>query len=98
MRLDFNVLWVDDQPDRIASQITAIKKQMKEEGFHFSPTLCKSVEDVRKEISDDVFTDEIDLILVDWDLGNDVKGQDVIVEIRTEIQYKDVVLFCANCP
>ncbi len=63
MRLDFNVLWVDDQPDRVRSQITAIKKKMVEEGFEFTPQLCKSISEVRDAISDNVFTDEIDLIL-----------------------------------
>jgi hypothetical protein len=96
VRLDFNVLWVDDQPDRIASQITAITKIMLEEGFQFSPTLCQSVDEVRAAISTNVFTDEVDLILVDWDLGNGVEGQDAIAEIRENVQYKDVVFYSAQ--
>jgi hypothetical protein len=43
-----------------------------------------------------VFTDEVDLILVDWDLGNNIRGQDVIVEIRSSILYKDVVFYSAQ--
>jgi hypothetical protein len=96
LRLDFNVLWVDDQPDRVASQITAITKRMQEEGFQFSPSLCQSMDEVRKAIADDVFTDEVDLILVDWDLGNGVVGQDAISEIRSAVTYKDVVFYSAQ--
>jgi hypothetical protein len=96
LRLDFNVLWVDDQPDRVASQITAITKRMQEEGFQFSPILCQSMDEVRKAIGDDVFTDEVDLILVDWDLGNGVVGQDAIAEIRSTVPYKDVVFYSAQ--
>ena len=96
MRLDFNVLWVDDQPDRVRSQITAITTRMQEEGFRFAPTLCKSVDEVKKEIADDVFTDEVDLILVDWDLGNGIEGQDAIAEIRSMVPYKDVVFYSAQ--
>jgi hypothetical protein len=96
LRLDFNVLWVDDQPDRVGSQITAITKRMQEEGFHFVPTLCQSVEEVKKAIAPDVFTDEVDLILVDWDLGNGVVGQDAIAEIRSAVPYKDVVFYSAQ--
>ena len=55
MRLDFNVLWVDDQPDRVGAQITAITKLMQEEGFHFVPTLCQSIDEVKKAIAADVF-------------------------------------------
>lgn len=96
MRLDFNVLWVDDQPDRIQAQITRIAHHMKEQGFNFNPTLCKSMEQVEERLAADVFVDEVDLILVDWDLGEDVKGQDVIATIREKIQYKDVVFYSAQ--
>lgn len=93
MRLDFNVLWVDDQPKQLQAQIAAISRQMSEHGFKFNPTVRHSLEEVRTLISDDIFTDEVDLILVDWDLGGGLKGQDVISAIRENIQYKEVVFY-----
>ena len=75
MRLDFNVLWVDDQPNAVSAQITRIKAQMESEGFSFRPTQCKSLTEVEALIAEDVFQDEVDLILVDWDLGGGVHGQ-----------------------
>ena len=93
MRLDFNVLWVDDQPDRVRAQIDAIARHMAAEGFQFNPKLCRSVHEVQAAISENVFTDEVDLILVDWVFGGGVTGQDVIAEIRTAIRYKDVVFY-----
>ena len=96
MRLDFNVLWVDDQPDSVQAQIKAIMKQMEDEGFNFQPKQLKSVGEVKQLIAEDVFTDEVDLILVDWDLGGEVKGQNVIAEIRDSIRYKDVVFYSAQ--
>lgn len=96
MRLDFNVLWVDDQPEAVGSQITAIRKRMEAEGFQFNPTVCRSAEEVRAAISTSVFTDEVDLILVDWDLGTGARGQDVIADIRSSAQFKDVVLYSAQ--
>ena len=98
MRLNFNVLWVDDQPDRIAAQVTRIAKAMEEEGFRFSPTHCRSMDEVKPRITDNVFNDEIDLILVDWDLGAGTFGQDAIAEIREVIRYKDVVFYSAQNP
>ena len=98
MRLDFNVLWVDDQPERVAAQVIRIEKQMEGEGFRFNSTLCKSFDEVQNLVRDDVFTDEIDLVLVDWDLGNDVQGQDVIASIRETVRYKDVVFYSARTP
>lgn len=93
MRLDFNVLWVDDQPARVASQIKKITLQMAEEGFDFKPRQCTTMVQVQEAISEHVFTDEIDLILVDWDLGNNVHGEDAIDRIREIVQYKDVVFY-----
>lgn len=98
MRLDFNVLWVDDQPNAVISQIARIKMLMAEEGFSFNPTLCQSLDEVEALIAGDVFQDEVDLILVDWDLGGGVHGQDVIERIRQVAQYKDVVFYSAQTP
>lgn len=93
MRLDFNVLWVDDQPDSVAAQITSIRLKMASEGFEFKPRQCTTIAQMEKAISEDVFTDEIDLILVDWDLGNNEHGEDAIERIRQIVQYKDVVFY-----
>ncbi len=98
MRLDFNVLWVDDQPDRVDAQIRRISRQMEDQGFQFNSTLCESMAGVRKRIAEDVFTDEVDLILVDWDLGGGVQGQDAIAAIRESVPYKDVVFYSAQSP
>lgn len=93
MRLDFNVLWVDDQPGSVANQIKSIASQMAAEGFEFKPRQCTTLEQVEAAISEDVFTDEVDLILVDWDLGNGAHGEDAIERIRETVQYKDVVFY-----
>lgn len=95
MRLDFNVLWVEDQPDHVEPQITPIKRQMKDEGFEFNPILCRSIDEVRSKIADDVFKDEVDLLLVDYDLGAEIHGQDVIAEMRGVVPYKDVIFYSA---
>lgn len=95
MRLDFNVLWVEDQPAGVAAQQRAIGRIMAEEGFEIKPTMCTGLEEVQGRLSDDIFTDEVDLILVDWDLGKGVEGQTVISGIRERIPYKDVVFYSA---
>lgn len=97
MRLDFNTLWVEDQPGAVKDQSQAIADGMTEHGFEFRPKMCRSLDEVKALISDDVFYDEVDLILVDWDLGGGVQGQEAIATIRDEgIQYKDVVFYSAG--
>ena len=98
MRLDFNVLWVDDQPDRVEAQITSIARKMEAEGFRFSAKSCTSVDEARRLVSDNVFTDEVDLVLVDWDLGGGEYGEEAIGAIREHVRYKDVVFYSAMKP
>jgi enamine deaminase RidA (YjgF/YER057c/UK114 family) len=93
VRLDFNVLWVDDQPASVIHQIKSIALQMANEGFEFKPRQCTTLAQMEEVISEDVFTDEVDLILVDWDLGNNEHGEDAIERIRQIVQYKDVVFY-----
>ncbi|MCY4641515.1 MAG: hypothetical protein OXC41_02280 [Gammaproteobacteria bacterium] len=96
MRLNFNVLWVEDQPDRVQAQAYAIKRHVAELAFEFVPKFCESIAKLKEEISDDLFTDEIDLVLVDYDLGSGELGQNAIVEIREVLQFKDVVFYSAH--
>lgn len=96
MRLDFNVLWVDDQPTSVTNQIKSIALQMAAEGFEFKPRQCSTIDEVQQVVTDNVFTDEVDLILVDWDLGNNMHGEDAIERIRQIVQYKDVVFYSGH--
>ena len=96
MRLDFNALWVEDQPNAVNAQIERIKTQMENEGFNFNPTMCTTMTEVESLITGDVFMDEIDLILVDWDLGSGVHGQDIIERIREVVQYKDIIFYSSH--
>jgi len=98
VRLDFNVLWVDDQPASVANQIKSIASRMSAEGFEFKSRQCTTLQQVEAAVSEDVFTDEVDLILVDWDLGNGAHGEDAIERIRDKVQYRDVVFYSGLTP
>lgn len=96
MRLDFNVLWVDDQPDNMKGSVGTLQRAMADEGFDLKHTFCSTMADVTAMIADDLFRDEIDLILVDWNLGAGLSGEDVIAKIRETVPYKDVIFYSAN--
>lgn len=97
MRLDFNVLWVDDQPENIRGSVQTLQRGMADEGFELKHFFCASMVEVQERLADDVFRDEIDLILVDWDLGKDrPSGEKVISEVRERIPYKDVIFYSAH--
>ncbi len=96
MRLDFNVLLVDDQPANMKGSVQSLSRAMAEEGFDLSCYFCSTMEDVKAKIADSIFRDEIDLILVDWNLGGGLKGENVIARIRETVPYKDIIFYSAN--
>lgn len=96
MRLDFNVLWVDDQPANMTGSVRSLMRGMAAEGFQLNSEFCSTMENVKERISDTIFRDEIDLILVDWNLGGGLKGEDVIAQIRETVPYKDIIFYSAN--
>jgi hypothetical protein len=69
---------------------------MQQDGFHFKPILCRSIDEVQRVISTDIFTDDVDLVLVDWDLGSNLHGEDAIEAIRDQVRYKDIVFYSAQ--
>lgn len=95
MRLDFNTLWVEDQPNAVRAQSEAIARRLADLGFEFCPRIFRTLGEVREFVSEDVFVDEVDLVLVDWDLGNGPSGEKAISEIRAQVQYKDVIFYSA---
>jgi len=93
MRLDFNVLWVDDQPRELDPTFIPLRQRMREQGFEFRPTVKSSMEEVKALVADEVFRDEIDLIVVDHQLGGDLRGEDIIFEVRFSVPHKDIIFY-----
>jgi hypothetical protein len=96
MRLDFNVLWVEDQPKNVQPQVETIQKSMAVQGFNLSETPCRNIASIRALLAQDVFTDEVDLVLVDWDLGSGEFGEQAIDAVRGSIQFKDIIFYSAR--
>jgi len=96
MRLDFNVLWVEDQTDRVRAQIRSLERKIRKHGFRFCVQFALTVEEAVGLIGDDVYRDHIDLILMDYDFGDHTNGADGLVQIRRVLPYRDIVFYSAN--
>lgn len=96
MRLDFNVLWVEDQPANVADQQERISHQIRKEGFRLQVQFAGSVDEAKAYLADDVYGDHIDLILMDYDLGAGKNGADGLSEVRDVFPYKDLIFYSAN--
>lgn len=98
MRLDFNMLWVEDQPDRVEAQRKRIEMLMRKQGFKLQAKVATSIEEAKAFIGDDVFGDHIDLVLMDFDFGGGPDGEYGLGVVRDAFPYKDIVFYSAKVP
>lgn len=96
MRLDFNVLWVEDQQKAVMAQKDRIATQVRREGFRLQVVFAASVEEAANYLSDDIYGDHIDLVLMDFDLGAGGRGDQGLQEVRNRFAYKDVVFYSSG--
>jgi CheY-like chemotaxis protein len=96
MRLNFNVLWVEDQIKYVESIKERISLLLDKEGFNLQVLFADSVENAKINLSDDIYGDHIDLILMDYDLGSAIKGDTGLEEVRRIFPYKDIVFYSSQ--
>ncbi|MBF0445735.1 MAG: hypothetical protein HQL68_09095 [Magnetococcales bacterium] len=94
MRLDFNILWVEDHPDRIEEDFIALKCELNAQGFNAVKTVLPSVDSVKSLMSKNPSEDAFDLILVDFDLGDSGgNGGDAAKAIRDQFSHREMVFY-----
>lgn len=96
MRLEFNVLWVEDQPERVQAQRERIERVIRKEGFKLDVVFAPSVNEAQNYLSNDIYGDHIDLVVMDFNLEGDKTGAEGLVEVREAFPYKDIVFYSAN--
>lgn len=96
MRLDFNLLWVENQQDLVQSQREKLERNVRAHGFRLQVKYVDTVEAAVECLADDVYSDHIDLILMDYDLGPGKKGDEGLIEVRARIPYRDVVFYSSQ--
>ena len=96
MRLDFRILWIDDQPRHVKSFREGIQRQLAELGFELQVTAVNELGAIDEAIGEHVHEDGVDLVLIDYDLGAGNGGQQIIANIRAQLPYKDLIFYSAN--
>lgn len=96
MRLDFNVLWVEDQPNSVEAYATKIDRSLRKEGFKLQTQFAMSVDKAKEYLSSEIYGDHIDLVLMDYDLGVAPMGDEGLLAVREVFTYKDIVFYSAD--
>lgn len=96
MRLDFNILWVEDQPNEVKAQRDRIDFLLRKQGFRVNAEFARSVDEAENFLGDDIYRDHIDLILMDLDLGDGPNGSAGIEMVRDAFPFKDIIFYSAS--
>lgn len=96
MRLDFNVLWVENLQKNVQAQKERIEFLLRKDGFRLQVEFASSVDEAKKYLGDEIFGDHIDLILMDYDLGAGAKGDEGLAVVRDIFSYKDIIFYSAQ--
>lgn len=95
----FNVLWIDDQPEKCKKDQIGLKKSIETQGL--IPNI-KLINKVRKDqllqeghpSYKELTSREYDLLIIDYKLSSDLLGDEVISEVRTKYNiYTDIIFY-----
>ncbi len=96
MNLEYKILWFDDQPEEVASYADGIKDRMSRKGFKVDVKWVDRTKDLNKLLSDLRRRSDIDMILMDWNMG---EGQDdgavLAKRVRRHV-YTDILFYSSE--
>lgn len=94
MRLDFTILWIDDQQQHIRSFEEGLRNALDNLGFKLTVIPVDGLDAIDATVSEHVHDDAIDLVLVDYDLnGKGTGGEEALLQVRKKLPFKDVIFY-----
>jgi len=94
LTIEYQIVWVDDSPDWVASVIGEIRDYVNDHGF---------APNIKTHTNSEGFLDrcssvDVDLIIVDFNLSEATDGSRLISELRTTGVFKAVVFYSQDGP
>lgn len=96
MRPNFNILWVDDQDT--SDDENSLSLKLADEGFRLKVKQARNLEELDELIDGNLYGDNIDLIIIDYDLGGSDLGIDGAQKVRDKWPYKELIFYSAQQP
>jgi DNA-binding NarL/FixJ family response regulator len=99
VRLEFNVLWFENQPDEVKPQIRALEEQLVEHGFKLVLNLQESAINLDALADEQERFHDYDLVVVDFDLGDPrLQGDVVAKRVRARFGFTDIIFYSGSKP
>lgn len=99
MKIDYEILWFEDQPDKLEHDLEAIRSYLWESGFTMKVEMRETLTSAEvDEIVDKISKyNKYDMIIFDYDLGNSPKGSEIARRLRAEV-YTDMIFYSGKEP
>ena len=99
MKLEYTILWFDDQPDNLRDTAQGIKDRIAREGFELCIKWVPEVGDSAQEIAQLQEEGDFDLILMDLNLGEGKDdGAKLAKRVRAVFRYTEILFYSAASP
>lgn len=100
MKLDYNILWIDDQPQNVSEARRYIESDLETNGFNLKVTFASDGDQYKNRIDELEDYHEYDLIMIDWDLGNQAShnsysGDKIAKKVRKNT-YTEIIFYSAK--
>jgi len=95
MKIDYNILWIEDQESWYDTTLELFKETLEEEGFELKSERKDNIQQVRELIDKDGLK-KFDMLLVDFNLRASDSGDEIIKLIRNNNIYTDVLFYSIN--
>jgi len=99
MKINYEILWFEDQPDKLEHDLEAIRSYLWESGFSMEVDMRKTLtnSDVDEIVDRISKYNKYDMIIFDYDLGNSPKGSEIARRLRAEV-YTDMIFYSGKEP
>lgn len=94
MRLDFKVLWFENQMDGVRQAASGMKRALADHGLRLELDQQADASRLEELARHQELYHDYDLVIVDWDLGDgQPKGDEVAKRIRNSFGFTDIIFY-----
>lgn len=100
MKLEFKILWFDDQPNELNAAKEMLQRHLARQGFKLTVKEIDIVRDIQALLPQLDTESSPDLIMMDWNMGNGTNGEgldgsDIAKAIRRRFKYQEIIFYSA---
>ncbi|MBV1775076.1 response regulator [Burkholderiaceae bacterium DAT-1] len=98
MKLEYKILWFEDQPHNVSGAADGLRDRLSRMGFKLSIEWVENVGDVGSFIAQLRQKDDFDLVLMDWNLGENRENGAILAKRVRSNTHTEIVFYSSATP